>query len=86
MEATVGRFVVMFALAGLTITAPTLVQARGGPLHLYGPFSTQAQAADHAGLGLPTPSEPSNNFLAGCGRGRYRDAAHKCRGPADIGN
>ena len=83
-----GRFVVLFALAGLTITAPTLARARGGPLHLYGPFSTQAEAADRAGLGLhPTPSEPSNNFLAGCGRGRYRDAAtHKCRGPADIGN
>jgi hypothetical protein len=78
-----GRFVVLFALAGLIVTAPTLAQARGGPLHLYGPFSTPAEAADHTGF--PTPYQPPNDFLAGCGHGRYRDpATHRCRGPADV--
>jgi hypothetical protein len=81
-----GRFVVLFALAGLIVTAPILAQARGGPLHLYGPFSTPAEAADRAGTQVrPTPTEPPNDFLAGCGHGRYRDpATHRCRGPADV--
>ena len=77
------RFVVLFALAGLTATAPTLVQARGGPLHLNGPFNPQSQPVSRAGV--PTPSVSPKDFLAGCGRGRYRDpATHKCRGPADV--
>ena len=82
-----GCFVVLLALAGLTVATPTLAHAGGGPLHLYGPFRTQAEAAERADFHASnlTPSEPSNDFLAGCGRGRYRDpATHRCRGPADV--
>jgi hypothetical protein len=76
------RFVVLLALAGLTATAPTLVQAAGGPLHLRGPWQ---QPPPVSRAGIPTPSVSPQDFLAGCGRGRYRDSAtHKCRGPADV--
>ncbi len=79
------RFVVLFALAGLTAAAPTVAQARGGPLHLFGPFSPQSQRQPVSRAGTPTPSAPPSDLLAGCGRGRYRDAAtHRCRGPADV--
>ena len=77
------RFVLLFALAGLTVAASTLAQARGGPLHLYGPW--QSQPVSRAGI--PTPSMSPKDFLAGCGRGRYRDpATQRCRGPADVTN
>ena len=77
-----GRFLVLLALLGLlTGTRPAF--AKGGPLHLF--KSQREQPVSRAGvptLSLPPPSE----FLAGCGRGRYRDpATHACRGPADIG-
>lgn len=85
-----GRFVIMFALAGLMITAPTLALAKGGgTLHLFGPFSTEAQAAERANFHAiaPTLSKPSDDFVVGCGRGRYHDPdTHRCRGPADLGN
>ena len=76
------RFLVLSALAGLTAAAPTSAQARGGPLHLIGPWQ-QPPAVSRAGI--PTPSVSPKDFLAGCGRGRYRDSAtHKRRGPADV--
>ena len=69
-----GRF--LFALALMILSGavdPTF--AKGGVLHL---FATRAPSA----FQLPSPSE----FLAGCGRGRYRDrVTQKCRGLADIG-
>jgi hypothetical protein len=52
--------------------------AKGGPLHLFDSQRTNS----------PTISQPvsPNEFLGGCGRGRYRDpATQKCRGPADFG-
>ena len=47
-----------------------------------------SQSPPIARAGVPTPHlPPPSEFLSGCGRGRYRDAAtHRCRGPADIGN
>jgi hypothetical protein len=82
-KASVPRLVVLVALAGLTVTAPTLAQARGGQLHLNGPFSPQSQPGSRAGM--PTPSISPKDFLAGCGRGRHRDpATQRCLGPADV--
>jgi len=49
--------------------------AKGGIVHLFAAHTPSASQ-------LPSPSE----FLAGCGRGRYRDrVTQKCRGPADVG-
>jgi hypothetical protein len=75
------RLLASLALLGLIAgTSPAL--AKGGPLHLY---ESQRQPVARPGapmLSLPPPGE----FLAGCGRGRYRDqATQKCRGPADLG-
>jgi hypothetical protein len=76
-----GRLLVSLALLGLMAgTSPAL--AKGGPLHLY---ESQRQPVVRAGaptLSLP----PHGEFLAGCGRGRYRgQATQRCRGPADVG-
>jgi hypothetical protein len=79
------RFVVLFALAGLTIIAPTRAHARGGPLHLRSPFDQPSLPVSRAGV--PSPIISPSDLLAGCGRGRYRDqATHRCRGPADVPN
>jgi hypothetical protein len=79
----VGRFVVLFALAGLTITAPNVAQAKGGTFHLFSAQAAEAATGSHAGIS--NQSEPSNTFWIGCGRGRYRDAhSFKCVGPADV--
>ena len=69
-----GRF--LFALALIISSAQwTPAFAKGGVMHL---FVTRTPSASQ----LPSPSE----FLAGCGRGRYRDrVTQKCRGPADVG-
>ena len=75
------RFVVMIALAGMTVTVPRRPRGEGSPMHLYG--SWQSQPVSRAGI--PTPFLSPSDLLAGCGRGRYRDpATHKCRGPADV--
>ena len=76
-----GRLLVSLTLLGLMAgTSPAL--AKRGPLHL---FKSQRQPVVRAGaptLSLPPPGE----FLAGCGRARYRDqATQKCRGPANVG-
>src|SRR5271155_3153283 len=64
--------------------APDSAFARGGPLHLYGPFHQPSPPVSRAGVPMPKIS-PSD--FAGCGRGRYRDpATHRCRGPADVPN
>jgi hypothetical protein len=69
-----GRFLFVLVLLASS-TALDAAFAKGGVLHL---FATRAPSASQ----LPSPSE----FLAGCGRGRYRDrVTQKCRGPADIG-
>jgi hypothetical protein len=76
-----GRLLVSFALLVLMVGSEPAF-ARGGPLHL---FASQRQAVARAGpptLSLP----PLSEFLAGCGRGRYRDpTTQRCRGPADVG-
>jgi hypothetical protein len=75
------RVLLVLALIALG-TIPVAALAKGGPLHL---FESQRQPVARAGapaFSLPPPSE----FLAGCGRGRYRDpTSHSCRGPADVG-
>jgi hypothetical protein len=75
-----GRFLLSLVLWGFMAAASPAL-ARGGPLHL---FESQREPVARAGvptLSLPSPSE----FLAGCGRGRYRDpATQRCRGPADV--
>ena len=80
-EAHVFRFVVLFALAGLT--APAFGSGKGWwPAHLRGPFQDPPPISR---AGIPSPSLSPADFLSGCGRGRYRDpATQKCRGPADI--
>ena len=52
-----------------------LVQVAAGILRLHG-----------LPAGFPTFSASPSNWLADCGRGRYRDAAtHTCRSPLDFG-
>jgi hypothetical protein len=59
----------------------TAALARGGPLHLYGPFSKPTISKAAALTRVPL----SSDLLSGCGRGRYRDTGtHKCRGPAGV--
>jgi len=78
-----GRFLLPLAVSALTAVTVDAALARGGPLHL---FSSQSATVSHAGV--PSPSQLSpNEFLSGCGHGRYREAAtQRCRGPADVGN
>jgi hypothetical protein len=72
----VERFIVPLVLIAISV-GPDVAFAKGGPLHL---FSSQ-QAAPNT-----SQSASPNEFLGGCGRGRYRDpATRKCRGPADFG-
>ena len=77
------RFLLPLAACGLTILVVNPILAKGGPLHL---FPSQLPPVSRAGvptLHLP----PLNEFLSGCGHGRFRDAAtQRCRGPADVGN
>jgi hypothetical protein len=56
-----GRFLVVLALT-VSTSAVDAAFAKGGVVHL---FVTRTPSASQ----LPSPSE----FLAGCGRGRYRD-------------
>jgi hypothetical protein len=78
----VGRSVLFLVVAALTVTAPRLAQAKGGTFHL---FSAQAEAGTTPHTGIPDPPGPSNNWLTGCGHGRYRDPrTSKCVGPADF--
>ena len=73
-----GRLLVSLVLVA-AFAAPDAALAKGGTLHL---FTSQAPQAPSASQGPAI-----NEILAGCGRGRYRDAvSHKCRGPADIRN
>jgi hypothetical protein len=74
------RFLVAAACLAATGSSPAM--AKGGTnMH---EMASQPQPVARAGpptLSLPPPSE----FLAGCGRGRYRDpTTRSCRGPADI--
>jgi len=66
------RILLSLALVGLT-AAPDSAIARGGPLHLYGPFHQ------------PSTMESHNYLWAGCGYGRGQET-HKCRVPADVPN
>ena len=69
-----GCFLFVLVLLGSS-TALDAAFAKGGVVHLFAAHTPSASQ-------LPSPSE----FLAGCGRGRYRDrVTQKCRGPADIG-
>ena len=58
-----------------------LSTASAGPMSLYGPWD-QTQNVQREGLAR---SVTSQDVLAGCGRGRYRDpATRQCKGPADL--
>ncbi len=76
-----GRFLLLLAACGLTIIEGNPASAKGGHR-----FDSEKQTVSRAGV--PAPPLPSpNEFLSGCGRGRYRDAAtQRCRGPGDVGN
>jgi hypothetical protein len=77
------RYFVIPLIIGLIAVVPTLASARGGPLHLYGPFERHSLPVSRSGI--PTPSISPNHLLGGCGRGRYRDLKTQiCRGPADV--
>lgn len=77
-----GMFI-RLALVGLIEIVPDAASARGGPLHLFGPFNEKPIAVLRAGA--PEPSIVPSDALGGCGRGRYRDLkTHACRGPADV--
>lgn len=80
------RYLVMAIIVIMaSIAAADIAFARGGPLHLLGPFDHPSVPVSRAGI--PTPSISPSDLLAGCGRGRYRDpATHRCRGPADVPN
>jgi hypothetical protein len=55
--------------------------ASAGPMSLYGPWD-RTHDRQH---GNPARSVTSQDVLAGCGRGRYRDAGtRQCRGTADL--
>jgi hypothetical protein len=61
------------------LSLPSAVRA--GPMSLYGPWD-KPQDGQRGG---PARSVTSQDVLAGCGRGRYRDpATRKCKGPADV--
>jgi hypothetical protein len=75
----VRSFLLPLIISGFIVGNPAW--AKGGPLHL---FSSQLSRVSRAGPPLPSLGAPSD-FLSGCGRGRYRDAAtRRCRGPADV--
>jgi len=55
--------------------------ASAGPMSLYGPWDQ----TNNGQRGGPARSVTSQDVLAGCGRGRYRDpATRQCKGPADV--
>lgn len=57
----------------------------GGMLHLF-KSQRESSASTASRAGFPTFSASPSNWLADCGRGRYRDAAtHTCRSPGDFG-
>jgi hypothetical protein len=82
-EAKVGWFIIL--LVALVTALPNLAQAKGGgPLHLFRPFTAQAEAATIDGPKILKPSERLHDFSTECGHGRYRNpVTHICRGPAD---
>lgn len=76
--------VILLVLLLWPMSLPSLANA--GQFSLYGAFDRT-----HNGQrGGPAPAPPvsdtaSNDVLAGCGRGRYRDpTTHQCKGPADL--
>jgi len=76
------RCMVIFLALSL---CPLPALARGGPLSLYGPFDPRRDPQP-VRAGIPTSSISPSEFLAGCGRGRYRDpTTQRCQGPADLG-
>jgi hypothetical protein len=81
------RGLLAVAAIGLTFVASNPVMAKGGGmLHLF-KSQQESSAPTVSRAGIPTLSASPRDLLAGCGRGRYRDAAtHKCRGPADAGH
>jgi hypothetical protein len=69
-----GRFFIVLAVI-ISAATTDAAFAKGGLVHLF---------VTHP----PSASQPPSyrEFLAGCGRGRYRDpATQRCRGPADVG-
>jgi len=78
MEAIVRRFVTPSILAAMILATPGGALANGG-------YVRRPEPVPISRAGAPTPQVSPSDFLSGCGRGRYRDAAtHKCRGPADV--
>ena len=53
---------------------PLTALAKSGIGSLYGPFDPRREPHP-VRAGIPTPSISPSEFLAGCGRGRYRDPA-----------
>lgn len=71
----------LLAVAWIAVIANNPAMARGTNIHEMASQRPPVARAGAPTLSLPPPSE----FLAGCGRGRYRDpTTHSCRGPADI--
>jgi hypothetical protein len=78
-----GRFLLPLIVSGLTIIAVNSALAKGSRV----PHLSTSQSPPVSRAGVPALSLSPNDFLSGCGRGRYRDpATRRCRGPADIGN
>ena len=70
---------IIFLVLLWLLSLPSAVSA--GPMSLYGPWD-KPQDGQRGG---PARSVTSQDVLAGCGRGRYRDpATRKCKGPADV--
>ena len=76
---TIVRSAIIFLVLLLwPLSLPSVASAH--PMSLYGPWD---QPHDVQGGG-PARSVTSQDVLAGCGRGRYRDpATRQCNGPAD---
>ena len=73
----------LLAIAWFSVISSNPALAKGGTnMHEMASQRPSVVRAGAPTLWLPPPSE----FLAGCGRGRYRDpSTHACRGPADVG-
>lgn len=69
-------------IACFVVVAGNAAMAKGGTnMHELASQRPSVVRAGAPSLALP----PANVFLAGCGRGRYRNAAtHTCQGPADV--
>ena len=81
-----GSFQMNTVVIFLALTlCPLPALAKGGPLSLYGAFDPRRDPQP-VRSGIPRPSISTIEFLAGCGRNRYRDpTTQSCRGPADVG-